>query len=697
MPQLANPAQALAGKIDRRPAGGPRDGRPRRGMDEGRRHRYPSCMAPRSYPLLPLAVLALALALAAPGARAHDLERDPQGRPMRFADRPISVYLTSGGAPADVSLAARIKALQGALQAWQGVPGSRVTLRYGGVTAEPARFDIDVRFDLDFEAEGGEVLAKTLRRVAADGQLQWAEIVLNGRDVQWSGGPLLAGRVVAADLQGVLTHQIGHALGLGHSRDRGATMYFYGTKSSLRSLSADDQRGLRVLWPASPTPTAEGGQCDACDSDAHCSPGAACLAWPDGARHCALPCQNHDDCPTGHSCGSYKGGKACLPNDEHCKADAARTGLGGSCASDLACGNGFCQPAAPVGFCAGACQDCPAPAACVQTNVGALCLLRGPGALGDPCWIPSDCQTMLCAPSVGGGGRCTRDCAAGCPSGYSCAEDGTCEKPGGALALPVGWPCASGFDCTSGLCHPTPGARFERVCSTACKFASDCPLGTGCSMQGEEGHCVPSSQTSAVAGQPCSASGQCSGGLRCDKGYLPALGACRVPCDPYAAVPSECASGEVCVGVAKAKGVCRPVFGGKKAFDQPCSASEPCRDDLLCTTIAGGAARCRSDCDPADPATCQGTCVALAGAPDRGVCSDASGAVAVEVAPLEPPPPNLFAREISLPEVVPAADWRYVAKASAGDSGCASGAPAAGHGLVWLVVAWLRWRRRPSS
>lgn len=693
MPYMLNRAQVPKSRTGKGPIAAART---RRGMDGAGRHRYARAMLARpSHRYLHL-LLAIALLWFAPPARAHDLHRDDRGRLVSFGDRPISVYLHASGGPSDVSLAAQIKAVQGALEAWQGVPGTHVALRYGGVVAEPARFDIDVGFDSDFQAEAGEVLAKTLRSSASDGKLLHAQILLNSRDVQWTGGFLQPGRVVTADLQGVITHQIGHALGLGHSRDRSATMYFYGTKAVLRSLSADDQRGLRVLWPSSPTPTSEGGQCDGCDSDAHCAPGAVCLAWPDGARHCALACQNHDDCPTGHSCGSYKGGQACLPNDEHCKADAARTGLGGNCASDLACGNGFCQPAAPVGFCAGSCQDCGAPAQCVQTNVGPLCLLRGPGLLGDPCWIPSDCKSMLCAPSVGGGGRCTLACTGGCPSGYACSANNTCEKPGGALSLPVGWPCQSGFDCATGLCHATPGARFDSVCSISCKFATDCPLGTGCSMQGEQGWCIPSSQSSGVAGQPCSASGQCSGGLRCDKGYLPELGTCRIPCDPYAAVPSECASGEVCVGSGQGKGVCRPAIGGQKALGQPCSASEPCRDDLICAALGSEPPVCLADCAPTDKATCSSNCAALAGTPDRGVCSTSSAAVAVEVAPLNPPPPNLFARSIALPDVVPAAQWKYAPKPSKDSGGCAVGSSAQ-TGLLWGLGALLIALRRRRS
>lgn len=58
------------------------------------------------------------------------------------------------------------------------------------------------------------------------------------------------------DLQGVATHEIGHALGLGHSNTGGATMYpsISGTGTNQRSLSADDIAGIQAIYgAASPT------------------------------------------------------------------------------------------------------------------------------------------------------------------------------------------------------------------------------------------------------------------------------------------------------------------------------------------------------------------------------------------------------------------------------------------------------------
>jgi hypothetical protein len=52
-------------------------------------------------------------------------------------------------------------------------------------------------------------------------------------------------------LQDVMTHEFGHALGLGHSSVREATMYPSVTwcQSTLRSLASDDKAGVQKLYP----------------------------------------------------------------------------------------------------------------------------------------------------------------------------------------------------------------------------------------------------------------------------------------------------------------------------------------------------------------------------------------------------------------------------------------------------------------
>ena len=46
----------------------------------------------------------------------------------------------------------------------------------------------------------------------------------------------------------VAIHEIGHALGLAHSRDRSARMYAYYSESDQPGLSADDIEGIQTVY-----------------------------------------------------------------------------------------------------------------------------------------------------------------------------------------------------------------------------------------------------------------------------------------------------------------------------------------------------------------------------------------------------------------------------------------------------------------
>jgi hypothetical protein len=69
----------------------------------------------------------------------------------------------------------------------------------------------------------------------------------------WEDGPgSYPGTNNRHDIQGVATHELGHALGLGHSGDLSATMlsFLVGTGIDFRSIEADDIAGIQALYGA---------------------------------------------------------------------------------------------------------------------------------------------------------------------------------------------------------------------------------------------------------------------------------------------------------------------------------------------------------------------------------------------------------------------------------------------------------------
>ncbi len=87
------------------------------------------------------------------------------------------------------------------------------------------------------------------------GEIVDADIDLNGFDNFWTTTD--DETQAATDIQNVLTHEIGHLLGLAHVDDQQATMYGETPQAELekRSLTSDDLAGLCTIYPFDePTP-----------------------------------------------------------------------------------------------------------------------------------------------------------------------------------------------------------------------------------------------------------------------------------------------------------------------------------------------------------------------------------------------------------------------------------------------------------
>lgn len=287
---------------------------------------------------------------------------------------PVS-FVLSGPVP-DPAYPAEIEA---ALRAWTEVPCSAVRLDYGGLSAVPAADDGTNAIYLDVDAWPPELdplaIAQAVVSLDRNGDIHDVDIHVNLRDYQFS----LDGASGTQDFRSVLTHELGHALGLPHSTDSRATMSIAGSGTRWRSLENADRDAICALYPGTGLPRCgdPGG--------ASCPPGLTCVAsvcQRAGARSdVCSPCERRQDaCEAAGEearCIDLGGGRVC----------------GRACTIDTDCGAGFaCQKTTESGDfqcvslegCRNGANACTTDAQCTNTIAGAKCQNGACVGPGDP-------------------------------------------------------------------------------------------------------------------------------------------------------------------------------------------------------------------------------------------------------------------------------------------------------------------------
>jgi hypothetical protein len=245
-----------------------------------------------------LGTLAAAAAVPWAPAWAFELRTDPSGSPVRFAEK-VVVFRLPAKLPPGLEPAEVKEALESSLAAWSAISGLELRAEPGSADAVPG-YDAagenhnDVLFAMDEWRWDDRAVAVTLMTVDARAHAVLdADIVLNARqhrfkslDTEAAGGPY-------DDLQNVLTHELGHALGLGHSARLDAAMYAQTTRGevSKRALSPDDHEGVRALYPAAAKAAGDGGEAPS-QGPAKDAPAAALEALselPALLRRCCKP------------------------------------------------------------------------------------------------------------------------------------------------------------------------------------------------------------------------------------------------------------------------------------------------------------------------------------------------------------------------------------------------------------------------
>jgi hypothetical protein len=259
-----------------------------------------------------------------------------------------------------------------ALRAWPRASCTSWRARYDGErTAVAADDGVNVVLFHD-DAWPAELIpgavAQTVIHTDATGHYRDADIHLNGVDFRFS----LDGAAGTLDLRSILTHELGHALGLGHSSDPRATMFATGSGLRWRSLEKDDIDGVCSLYPgtgtsgcdATPCPSPFSCVADACQRPHErrdvCSPctrvadaceaagdTARCIdlgAGDDAGRACGRSCTTDGDCGSGFHCIATS-----TSGDLQCVSDTACRNGANTCATDADCTDSRCRGGACLG------------------------------------------------------------------------------------------------------------------------------------------------------------------------------------------------------------------------------------------------------------------------------------------------------------------------------------------------------------
>jgi len=573
---------------------------------------------------LPLSLVLAGLVLvggSAPPARAYVSMKWGQSE-LKWGSSNVTYYIHTSGS-ADVTSSQLEAAIAGAFQAWQDVTCSTIAFTYGGRRSSDPENGIFIRFqETNWDPSVGDAAAYSVPTSFSGSRFRSTEIVFNGEDITWTTDAAQAATGARSDIQGVAAHEIGHSLGLEHTRHVEATMFFSsGLSADLRTLADDDQRGICYLYPNGSF--RQGQVCDSCTTNDHCAVGNCVTYYEDPEYYCGQDCTNDAGCPDGYFCYTDQGLNQCVPDNGYCHDAGTNVPVGGFCYGYDVCQAGLlCLSTGQTAYCSRTCPPaCPSGFECL----GGYCLQGGTLELGEACTASYECESLTCATMTPGVYVCASECAtdADCPAGFGCAWE-MCFRKG---STPFGSPCEVHTDCASAYCAGYGAAKY---CSDDCAEDGDCPLGAYCTAND---YC---SKVNIDTGGPCLVSGDCPDGDFCryDSETAP-NGICATECNPYTG--ETCPTGQVCAWVEMAwvgriKGECKarnhqPVEGAG------CDPAVGCEWDAFCASHDGGPYRCWAHCRADTGQGCTGEALCLPAhdpaSPNHGFCW---------VAPPPPPP-----------------------------------------------------------
>lgn len=154
----------------------------------------------------------------------------------------------------DIDDGSHVPAIEHAFQSWEDGPYGSIRFTRGADTpsndilenSHLVLFD-EINANGYFPVGAGIIGVTPIAYFVSSGRIIDADILLNGRDYVWSTD-LSAGTY---DVQAIVSHEVGHFIGLDHSPSMGCTMWPYADpqQSRQRFLSSDDHAGAAAVQP----------------------------------------------------------------------------------------------------------------------------------------------------------------------------------------------------------------------------------------------------------------------------------------------------------------------------------------------------------------------------------------------------------------------------------------------------------------